>query len=844
MHSYKIIRRRVAVAVLSAVTAICLLASVCSSIPFAARAAAGDLLLSDGSSAYGSLVNKPIAEESDAIANPDPVAGIVNGGVNKALGGASFIERGGNAPALAKDALAGSNDGKIIDLKVHYYDQGIVKIVFSDPIEANSGQVITFRMWFDMDKNPATKTIGYYNFYANRQDIEKKYYYRLEEMVAKQRQWVEISLEGQQVTNLANENGQIDALYFVATTHWDDFHNGGFNQPPESPYGHIYIDEISYRNAPDQGGYPYLTTMDSVTAALEVAPRYEDPELNAAGGIQGMDGMVDGGLTFANRAFLTEDMPAGSQDGKGVSFDIVDSHQGLARIKFKKLKDGELVASSVKASEIAGLSVRIWVDVEEDGSSDTEIRGNYYLLSDRVDIEHKYRYSIKVRCNQQRQWLDLIITGEDLMNLADPQGNIEGLFFYYDTHNTTHPKGGKIYFDGIRYDSYDVNFMNGTQSVETREVVYGDKISAPELEAVEGKVFAGWTTDLSNARENLYRFSDSVVSDVELHAWWLNVTQEELAPGLYVSADGKEISVYEGNTAYMQGVIPYGSSFIVGADGATDYAVLERDGTSYCLVYQTDKINFGEEEFTRVDAHTVTYSHYAGVSEYRYVQNSGKAEDIEPAERAGFSFVGWSQNGTDLFDFDKAAVTEDLQLTALWDYVEVSDPSDIFGTYYFADEDLKIVLKENGVAQMISATDVSETKYHYLVSDQIVFDKDKETVIDFDPLYRTFVYEGGSYSLLGKYFVYYYVNNILVSRVTVSEGDYKITAPADPKKEGYVFKGWQTSDGEAFDHSATVTKSVSLYATWEKTGDRYCFYTQFYRPPDFVFFGFLRLRKH
>lgn len=319
-------------------------------------------------------------------------------------------------------------------------------------------------------------------------------------MVAKQRQWVEISLEGQQVTNLANENGQIDALYFVATTHWDDFHNGGFNQPPESPYGHIYIDEISYRNAPDQGGYPYLTTMDSVTAALEVAPRYEDPELNAAGGIQGMDGMVDGGLTFANRAFLTEDMPAGSQDGKGVSFDIVDSHQGLARIKFKKLKDGELVASSVKASEIAGLSVRIWVDVEEDGSSDTEIRGNYYLLSDRVDIEHKYRYSIKVRCNQQRQWLDLIITGEDLMNLADPQGNIEGLFFYYDTHNTTHPKGGKIYFDGIRYDSYDVNFMNGTQSVETREVVYGDKISAPELEAVEGKVFAGWTTDLSNAR--------------------------------------------------------------------------------------------------------------------------------------------------------------------------------------------------------------------------------------------------------------------------------------------------------------------------------------------------------
>ena len=818
MSIQKVTRRKIAVAFLFAVAAICLLASVYALAPFAsARAAEGGTLLTDGSSAYGSLINQPIVREGDALLNSDPAVEIVSGGVNKKMGGISFLQRGA-APVLAADALASSSDGKVIDLKVHYWDQGVAKIVFSSPIEVNSSKILTFRMWFDMDRNSVTQSIGRYHFYANRKDIGGKYFYRTEEMAAKQRQWVDIRLEGQQVLNLADENGRIEALYIVSTTHWDEFHRVGFDNPPEAPYGHIYIDEIRCENAPDHGGYPYLTTMDPVTAELNDNPIETDPDLSAQGGISGVEGMVIGGLSFANRAFITADLPAGSQDGKGISFDIVDSHQGLAHIKFKKLKDGQTVASSVKASEIAGISVRVWVDVEEDVTSENYIRGNYFLLSNRYDIENRYMYSFKLRCNQQKQWLDLIITGEDLMNLADPQGNIEGLYFYYDTHNTTHPRGGKFYFDSIRYDSYDVRFIDGDKTIEARKVVYGDKISSPALEVPEGKVFAGWTTDLANARENLYRFSESVVSDTELHAWWLNAAQNQLDTGLYVNEKGDEISVFDGNIAYMKGVIPYGSVFVLGTDGKSNYAVLAYNGNSYCFVYESGKIHFGDEEFTRIQAHTVTYSHYKGSSEHRYVQNGGSAENIAPPERAGFSFVGWSQNGTDLFDFGKTSVTGDLRLTALWDYVEVSDPSAIYGTYYFAEKDLKIVLKEEGVAQIISGADVSETKYHYLVSDQLVFDRDKDSVLDFDPLHRSFVYEGGRYTLLGKYFVYFYVNDILISRVTVESGDYKITAPAEPERQGYVFKGWQTSDGQSFDPSATVTQSVSVHAVWEKVG--------------------------
>lgn len=53
------------------------------------------------------------------------------------------------------------------------------------------------------------------------------------------------------------------------------------------------------------------------------------------------------------------------------------------------------------------------------------------------------------------------------------------------------------------------------------------------------------------------------------------------------------------------------------------------------------------------------------------------------------------------------------------------------------------------------------------------------------------------------------------------EKDKKVTKPTDPTREGYVFKGWFTDKAlkKAYDFSAKVTGSFTLYAKWEKADE-------------------------
>lgn len=45
------------------------------------------------------------------------------------------------------------------------------------------------------------------------------------------------------------------------------------------------------------------------------------------------------------------------------------------------------------------------------------------------------------------------------------------------------------------------------------------------------------------------------------------------------------------------------------------------------------------------------------------------------------------------------------------------------------------------------------------------------------------------------------------------------TAPTDPTKDGYIFKGWYTDDTyeTEFDFNASVTANATAYAKWEET---------------------------
>lgn len=72
------------------------------------------------------------------------------------------------------------------------------------------------------------------------------------------------------------------------------------------------------------------------------------------------------------------------------------------------------------------------------------------------------------------------------------------------------------------------------------------------------------------------------------------------------------------------------------------------------------------------------------------------------------------------------------------------------------------------------------------------------------------------YEKLLSYTVEFISDGKSVQTATVNSGDYILQKPeSDPQKEGYKFVGWKTGDGKAYDFSATVTHSITLYADFE-----------------------------
>ena len=63
------------------------------------------------------------------------------------------------------------------------------------------------------------------------------------------------------------------------------------------------------------------------------------------------------------------------------------------------------------------------------------------------------------------------------------------------------------------------------------------------------------------------------------------------------------------------------------------------------------------------------------------------------------------------------------------------------------------------------------------------------------------------------YTVNFYNDGNLVETIETRKNK-TIKAPEQPKKDGYVFIGWYTKDGEVFDFEKNITENTILYARW------------------------------
>lgn len=149
--------------------------------------------------------------------------------------------------------------------------------------------------------------------------------------------------------------------------------------------------------------------------------------------------------------------------------------------------------------------------------------------------------------------------------------------------------------------------------------------------------------------------------------------------------------------------------------------------------------------------------------------------------------------------------------------VRDEDPSAYYATYYNADTKSMLILaasgsylNENGTKSDISAFSVN-SRGELVIT--MAGAEQTGTVTE-----ENILLNGKNYQRLGSYTISFNLagGQGSTSRITVDSGDYIAQKPADPTREGYVFAGWKTSDGEDFSFDEPVTESVTLIAMWEQ----------------------------
>ena len=143
------------------------------------------------------------------------------------------------------------------------------------------------------------------------------------------------------------------------------------------------------------------------------------------------------------------------------------------------------------------------------------------------------------------------------------------------------------------------------------------------------------------------------------------------------------------------------------------------------------------------------------------------------------------------------------------------ESSEIYGTYANAESGDYFVLGEQSYKSINGVkTEINLAVYTGGIVDVI----EGENITEGEYTIGKLVVGENVYKKLLKYSVAFVVDGKTVKSETLSSGDYFATAPENPTKDGYVFAGWRTSGGEAYEADKTITESTTFYAVFKEEG--------------------------
>lgn len=200
---------------------------------------------------------------------------------------------------------------------------------------------------------------------------------------------------------------------------------------------------------------------------------------------------------------------------------------------------------------------------------------------------------------------------------------------------------------------------------------------------------------------------------------------------------------------------------------------------------------------TPVQEHTATFMANGAVySSATYVEGAEIAAPATPPTKDGYTFAGWSLDGTNVVTFPQTMGTADVTYTAI--FVENAKYKATFLVDGAAYGDVNSYAEGE---QIVAPADPSKTGYTFTGWDPAV-----GTMGNADMTFNA-KFEAKTYNVK-------FMNGDAQHDANTVKYDGAYTLPAAPTKDGYTFAGWVDAEGNAMPATHTTDGDVTFYAKW------------------------------
>ena len=500
---------------------------------------------------------------------------------------------------------------------------------------------------------------------------------------------------------------------------------------PEAPAkeGHTFA---GWQNVPETMPARDIEVLGSYTVnqyklvyTVDGAP-YKEYEIDYGTALTAEAEPVKEGHTFSGWDGLPETMPARDVTVTG-SFSI-NSYNAVFKIddtviETKSVVFGEAVTAP-EAPAKEGHTFAGWQDVPETmPAHDIEIIGSYtvnkYTLTYVVDGETYKTVEVEFGAAIEPE-------------TPEKEGHT---FSGWDALPETMPANNVTASGSFTINSYNVVFKIDDAVIETKSVVFGEAVTAPEAPAKEGHTFAGW----QNVPETMPARDIEIIGSYTLNKYTLTyvvdgetykTVEVEFGAAIEPETPEKEGHTFSGWDALPE-TMPANDVTVTGSFSINSYNVVFKiDGT----VIETKSVVFGE---------AVTAP--------------------EAPAKEGHTFAGWQ-------DVPETMPARDIEIIGSYTVNKYTL------TYVVDGETYKTVEVEFGAAIE------PETP-----------EKEGHTFSGWDTLPETMpandVTASGSFSI-NSYNAVFKIDGTVIETKSVVFGE-AVTAPDAPAKEGHTFAGWQ-----------------------------------------------------